>query len=307
MMDVGTALAEGRRILAAAGIDTARQDARILLGALLGIEPSQVALHRERPLTWSERRAFEELIRRRAAREPWQYIVGEAEFYSLRLQVTPQVLIPRPETELLVEGLLERVREVSPVHLADLGTGSGAIAVALAVARPDAYVEAVDVDEAALAVAAANAARWGVLERIAFHQGSWTRPLLDRGLAGTLHGIAANPPYVTPEEYAELEPEVRDYEPPTALLTPVGDPLAPYRDIIQGAAPLLAPGGWLMLECSPWQAEGVRSLMTARGWQETTIIPDYAGLPRIAAGRRPHGALAPDPHPGEAKEPGHGR
>lgn len=300
-------MAHGQRILAGAGIATAPRDARILMGFLLGMDPTQVVLHRERPLTDAQRRVYEDLIRRRAAREPWQYIVGEAEFYSLRLQVTPQVLIPRPETELLVEGLLERVQGVSPVRLADLGTGSGAIAVALAMARPDAHVEAVDVDEGALAVAAINAALWGVDGRITFHQGSWCRPLLEKGLQGALHGIAANPPYVTPDEFEQLEPEVRDYEPPLALLTPDGDPLAPYRAIIEGAAPLLAPGGWLMMECSPWQAERVRDLLTAQGWQQAAVIPDYAGLPRIAAGQRPPWAPAFGPAAGGEKEPGHER
>lgn len=293
--------------MAAAGIATAPRDARILMGALLGIEPAQVLLHQQRPLTGDQRRAYDRLIRRRAAREPWQYIVGEAEFYSLRLQVTPHVLIPRPETELLVEGLLDRVQGVSPVRLADLGTGSGAIAVALAVARPDAHIEAVDLDGDALAVAAANAARWRVEGRITFHQGSWCRPLLDNGLQGKLHGIAANPPYVTPAEYQELEPEVRDYEPPLALLTPVDDPLAPYRAIVAGAASLLVPDGWLMLECSPWQAGRVKDLLAAQGWREAEVIPDYAGLPRIAAARRPGSPPAGGPDAGREKDPGHGR
>lgn len=297
---VGSVMAAGKRRLTAAGIAAGGHEARVLMAAVLDQEPAALVCRRQEPITPDQVRRFERLLERRGAREPLQYILGAAEFYSLRLAVTRDVLIPRPETELLVDAVLQRIHAKPAAHVADLGTGSGAIAVALAVQRPDVRVQAVDLSAAALAVAVGNATAWGVDRQIIFHHGSWCEPLLTAGLVDTIDVVAANPPYVTPAELGHLQPEVRDHEPSLALLTLGDDPLAPYRAIAGGAAQLLAASGWLMVECAPWQAVPLHNWLVEQGWAAVEIMNDYAGRPRLVAGRRPAVHL-PAPARGEGR------
>lgn len=279
--------------LAAAGVEAARFEARVLAAHALGCEPADIVLRLDDPLPGDVARCLEELVRRRADREPLQYVLGWAEFYSRRFTVTPAVLIPRPETELLVEAVIEHVRRTTeqagsgspPCAIADLGTGSGAIAVTLAAELPGARVWATDLSPAALEVAAANARQHAVAERVTLLAGSWGEPLLAAGCGGTFEVVAANPPYVAPEERDRLPPEVRA-EPELAVVAP-GHALAAYQELIPQAAELLRPGGMLALEVAPHRARAVRRLLADAGWCDRVEVGrDYAGLERVVLGWR---------------------
>lgn len=274
--------------LAAAGIESARLEARVLLAHALACDPADLILHPELPVPARAQRRLERLVRRRCAREPLQYLLGWAEFYSRRFRVSPAVLIPRPETELLVELVLEhcRRRPAAEWDLADLGTGSGAIAVTLAAELPGSRVWATDVSARALAVASANARAHGVADRVFLRRGHWGEPLLAEGLGGRLLAVAANPPYVAEDEEPCLPPEVRA-EPRRAVVAR-GHPLAAYRALMPHAVRLLRPGGILVLEVPPQRAAEVREHVAAAGaWAGVEVRCDYARRPRaVLAVRR---------------------
>lgn len=275
-------------VLKEAGVEAAGLEARVLAGHVLGLSAADVVLEADRPLEPGQRAAADRLLRRRVAGEPLQYLIGRAEFWSLTLEVSPAVLIPRPETEHLVESVLEHVRgtAVSRPLLADLGTGSGAVAAALAHELPLARVYAVDIDPRALATARRNVTRLGLAGRVTLLQGSWCRPLLAAGLRGRLDALAANPPYVALEEAAGLAAQVRCFEPPVALFTGA-DPLSAYRAIVAGAPALLKPGGLLALEVAPHRAGQVAELLERCPRLEAVRIDsDYAGRPRVVSALR---------------------
>jgi len=261
------------------GIDSGRRDAEILLADLLHLNRVGLYLNFDRPLNGVEQAAFRERVARRARREPVQYILGVTEFWSLPLKVTPDVLIPRPDTEILVEETLKNA-PVSGVIL-DVGTGSGAIAVALAHELPEARIEAIDISPAALAVAQENAQRNGVAARISFRQAD-----LFRLEGGPYALMVANPPYIPEAEIDGLMPEVRDFEPRLALQGGGVDGLAAYRSLAETAARLLQPGGRLLVEVGLGQAEPVRRLFLEAGLDELSVRNDYAGIPRVVGGRR---------------------
>lgn len=281
-------LAQGEKMLSAAGLAQARREARRLLAAVLSMQPAHLVLHQHLQVTPSQAQAYYDAVARRRRREPWQYIVGLTEFYSLELAVTPAVLIPRPDTEILVRTALGLLADSIAPRLADLGTGSGAIAVALAHHCPGATVAAVDISEDALAVARANARRHALQGRISFYRGSWGEPLLSCGQQSSFALLAANPPYIKPSELSRLQPEVRDFEPRQALLTEEGDPLAPFRVISQDAALLLKGGGWLLLESAPWQAQPLAQWLAGGGWCDIQVVKDYGRRPRLVRARRWH-------------------
>jgi release factor glutamine methyltransferase len=216
-------------------------------------------------------------VGRRAAREPLAYIVGHREFYGLDLIVDSRVLIPRPETELLVEHALRLGRQSAPpLQIADVGAGSGAIAVALAMHLPDATIYALDDSPGALAVTATNARRFGVSERICCLQGDLLTPL-----ENTVDMITANLPYVTTAEWEVLPPEIRDYEPRRAL-DGGPDGLAPIRRLLSAARPYLQPDGALLLETGASQGEAVCALAhTYLPHSHVQLYQDYAGLDRL--------------------------
>lgn len=229
--------------LAGRGVESPRLNAELLVGYALGLKRMQLYLQFERPLTEPELEKIRPLVRRRAAREPLQYVLGEAAFRDLTLGVDPRVLIPRPETEQLVELVLQN-RTTAPATVLDLGTGSGAIALSLARAWPDARVIAVDVAEGALEVAAANASRNVLAGRVNFVRSNWFGSLP----AGSRYEvIVANPPYLSDAEVAETQAEVRDHEPRSALSSGP-DATADLRSIIAEAPRWLVPGGLLALE-----------------------------------------------------------
>ena len=260
------------------GLDAPRLDAELLLAATLGLDRVGLYVNFERPLQADELAAYRERVRRRAGREPLAYILGQAEFWSLPLKVTPEVLIPRPETELLVEEALPRLSGRQQVL--DVGTGSGALAIALAHERQELLVTAIDVSPAALAVAADNARSNGVAERIRFAQH-------DLGLLppGPFDLIVANPPYVPSGELAALMPEVRDFEPQLALDGGV-DGLDAYRALARQAGVVLTAAGWLLVEVGSGQAPAVQELFAGAGLKEIFVSRDLAGIERVVGGRR---------------------
>jgi len=229
--------------LAGRGVESPRLNAELLVGHALGLKRMQLYLQFERPLTEPELEKIRPLVRRRAAREPLQYVLGETAFRDLTLGVDPRVLIPRPETERLVELVLQH-RTMAPATVLDLGTGSGAIALSLARAWPEAKVTAVDNAEGALAVAAANAVKNSLEGRVLFVRSDWFAALP----AGARYEvIVANPPYLSEAEVAETAPEVRDHEPKSALSSRP-DAAADLCAIIAESPRWLVPGGLLALE-----------------------------------------------------------
>ncbi|NIQ95406.1 MAG: peptide chain release factor N(5)-glutamine methyltransferase [Desulfuromonadales bacterium] len=260
------------------GIDSPRLDAELLLADLLEIGRVDLYLQFDRPLTADELTDYRRRVARRAGREPLQHILGETEFWSLPLKVTPQVLVPRADTEVLVEEALKRLDPAGRVL--DVGTGSGAIALALASERQQACVEAVDLCDEALAVARENAVRHGLEGRLQFR-----REDLAALTGGRYAMIVSNPPYIPQGDLDDLMPEVRDFEPRQAL-DGGGDGLDCYRALTSQAPSLLDDRGWLLVEVGCGQAEAVRGLFAAAGLTQLFVRDDYAGTPRVVGGRR---------------------
>ncbi|HSV78952.1 MAG TPA: peptide chain release factor N(5)-glutamine methyltransferase [Ramlibacter sp.] len=270
-------LGEALRRAGALGLE--RIDAHLLLLHLLGrpaADRAWLIAHDDESLTPAQEEAFLSLCRRRAAGEPVAYLVGEKEFFGLALQVDARVLVPRPDTETLVEWALDLLRGRAAPRVIDLGTGSGAIALAIQQARPDALVEAVDRSAAALAVAAANGRRLGLPVR--FRQADW---LADA--AGPFDLIVSNPPYVAAGD--PHLPALR-HEPESALVAGP-DGLDDIRRIAAEAPGQLRPGGWLLLEHGWDQAAAVRQLLAAAGLGDCLSRADLAGIARCSGGRRP--------------------
>jgi release factor glutamine methyltransferase len=264
------------RELGESEVPSSRVDAEHLVAHVLGISRSELYVADE-ALTEDELDRLRSIQERRQQREPLAYVLGEWGFRRLTLEVDRRVLIPRPETEVLVGRCLERLRDVPEPRVLDLGVGSGAIALAIADEHPGARVVAVDRSADALAVARANLARSPVDGRVELRRGD-----LLAGMAGRFDLVVANPPYVSPEEYETLQPEIRLYEPREALVgVGVG------AEIAGAARDVLAPGGWLLLECGDGQAGSLAAELQALGYQEVAKTHDLAGRERIVEGRRP--------------------
>ena len=257
---------------------TALADAAWLLQHLLGVERSALIAHPERRLDREQLAGYQRLLERRLGFEPMQYIIGSQEFFGLRLAVSPAVLIPRPETELLVEAVLARVG-AGRLRILDVGTGSGAIAIALAHALPQAQVTALDLSAEALAVARANAAAHGVEGRIEFVESD----LLERLPAeARFEAIVSNPPYVPEGDREAMHPQVREHEPAQALFAGA-DGMAVYERLIPAAARHLVPGGLLALELGFGQRGAMARLLA--GWRDVAFLDDLQGIARVALAR----------------------
>ncbi len=259
----------------AKGLPTPRLDAELLVGHALELPRMQLYLRFEQPLTEEQVERIRGLVRRRAAREPLQYIVGQVDFLGLKLKVDRRALIPRPETERLVEMVVARANE-APATVLDLGTGSGAIALALAQAWPQAAVTGVDSSLEALALAGENAARCGMADRVTLVQSDWFSAL---PADARYTVIVANPPYLSAEETAGSAVEVRVHEPPSAL-TADEQGVGALRAIIEGARGRLAPGGWLALETGIDQHAVLREVARQAGWPRFESAPDLTGRDR---------------------------
>lgn len=275
MSDAGTLLRALTARFQAAGIDSARLDARLLVAEVLGVESLYLATHPEIVVTAQQQAAIEVMAARRENREPISHILGRRGFWTLDLLVTKDTLDPRPDTETLVQGVLDRVGDhQAALRLLDFGTGSGCILLALLSELPNAQGLGIDQSAGALAVAAENAMRNGLAERARFQPGNW-----GAGLAGPFDVIVSNPPYIPDADIAGLEPEVARHEPLSALAGGV-DGLDCYRHLVPEMARLLAPGGLAGFEVGAGQAEAVAGLFSTHGFHDVRITQDLAGIGR---------------------------
>jgi release factor glutamine methyltransferase len=275
-------LRKGTKILREREITVPRLEAEVLLAFAWGRSRTDLLIFSEEEVPDQVSKMFYDLLERRCQGIPIAYLTGEKEFMSLPFAVSPAVLIPRPETELLVEEVLAFLsqREQEPYHLiADVGTGSGAVAVSLAFYDQRARLVATDISESALEIAAANARQNGVLERVEFLQGELLSPLLDRGERGTGTAVAANLPYIPTAEIAGLPLDVRCE--PLLALDGGDDGLELYRRLIPQAQMFLQPGGLLACEVGPGQGRCLAELLAAQGWDDIRISRDYAGQERL--------------------------
>lgn len=260
-----------------------QRDAEMLLLHVLQIDRATLLAHPDRMLTTEQFAAYQAAIERRLRSEPIQYITGQQEFFGLLLKVTPATLIPRPETEHLVEAVLERLPHDRPVDILDVGTGTGAIALALAANLPQARLTAVDLSAAALAVARENASAHQLDRRIRFYWSDLLETLAPEKKIAAFDAIVSNPPYVAETERHELHPQVRDHEPAQALFAGATG-LDIYRRLIPQVHAALKPGGLLALEIGHGQSEALSELLA--GWQDVTLISDLQEIPRVVLVRK---------------------
>lgn len=285
---VRTALDYIQETLIAAGVPEPEADAQVLVAHVFGVDRLNLFLDMDRFLTSAEEKTLTGLIRERTKRKPLQYILGEQEFWSLSFKVTPEVLIPRPETEILAETVLNTVKKqgIPPdgLTILDLCTGSGILAVVLARELPGADIYAVDISKEALSVARENARRHNVLDSITFLQGNLFAPLAGQGVSFDL--IVSNPPYIPGEMFPGLSPEVRDYEPRLAL-DGGPDGLDVIRKIIIQSVAHLKVGGRLFLEIGDGQGvEVLEEFERHKTFGNLSIIGDYCGIDRVIRAQR---------------------
>lgn len=280
-MVVGELLARAQARLRDAGIDEARREAEILLAACLGWERARLTAYPEHALTERQQRRFECWVRRRAQREPIPYITRRAWFYGLELTVGRGVLIPRPETEVLVELFLEwaATQKFDTPILIDAGVGSGAIAIACLKHAPLWRGVGIDRSGRALRIARINRRRTGLESRLLLIQSEWLSALRPR----VAHAVLSNPPYVLPDEWGTLPPEVARYEPRRALLVPSEDPLRPYRQIALDARRVLVPLGLLAFETSPRLAPLLAEQLPRWGFKNPQVRRDYSHRERVVS------------------------
>lgn len=271
MQTVLAILGKTTEFFAKAGIQQARLDAEHLLAHVLGCKRLDVYLQFERPLTDAELDALRPLVRRRARREPLQHILGTVDFHGLTLHCDARALVPRPETEWLAERVIERLADRPPARVADLGTGTGALAFALATAFPAARVDAVDRCAEALSLARENAAALGLADRVAFHEGDWFGPVKGR----RYDAIVANPPYLSEADWDAAEPEVARFDPKTALVA-AGEGTADLAHIIRSAPAHLQPGGLLALETNEAQHASLAEHCQAPAYASVESECDHA-------------------------------
>lgn len=280
----GQLLREGAAFLQQAGIEDARRNAERLLESVLGAERTDLLACPDRPVQPAPARLYRDLLEKRAQRHPLQYLTGRVGFMDFELKVDPRVLIPRPETELLVESAVECLSGASSPVICDVGTGSGAIAIALARAIPSAKVYATDISKGALELAAENASACGVAGRMAFIEGDLLEPVRD--LKERFDAICSNPPYVSAEEFDKLEPEIREHEPREALIA-AEDGVEFYRRLIEAAPGCLKVGGWLVVELPAGKRERIEAFLArAEGVRGRRVVRDYAGIERVLVAQR---------------------
>ncbi len=288
MATIAEILKQANATLRSAAVPNDLLDAQTLLAHALNCDRTHLIVHFNQPLTAAQQASYQTLIARRATGEPLQYITGQQEFFGLPFVVTPAVLIPRPETELLVEEVIRLTQlhnwaqPVIPLVIVDAGTGSGCIAVTLARELAGAQLIATDISADALAVARRNAELNGVAERVQFIQSDWLDALPAQLRADF---ILANPPYVAAHEMPALQREVREWEPALAL-TDHGDGLGCYRRLLQDAPARLKAGGYFLCELGYTQSAAVSALVDQTVWTEPQLLDDLQGIPRTLVIRR---------------------
>lgn len=269
------------------GIESPRVEAELLLAHARKCPRIRLYTDFNSILPETERAAMRELVQRRAKREPLAYIIGSREFYGRSFEVGPAVLVPRPETETLVDVCLELLPQSVPVQLIEVGVGSGCVSISLALQRHNASLAASDISDAALEIAGRNAQKHSVADRIRFASGSALQPFLAE--PQRWDAIVSNPPYIRDDEKDSLAPEIRDHEPAHALFAGA-DGLAVVRLILEHAPTLLKPGGFIALELDPAQCPVVSQLLLDSGFSDAKIHPDLAGLSRVVSARFHHSA-----------------
>lgn len=258
---------------------SSRADAALLLRHVLCISQAELYAYKERPLTRPQIRQYNALVTERLQGRPIQYITGQQEFFGLPFRVTPDVLIPRPETEHLVEAAIARLHTYAAPRIVDVGTGSGAIAIALAHAMPHSHIVALDISPAALAIAEQNAQTNGIAKRIRFIESD----LLAAVAGERFDAVISNPPYVALSERATLAKEVREYEPALALFAGATG-FEIYERLIAEASAALDSNGWLLMEIGHGQKNSIANLL--QNWNAVEFIPDLQGIPRVVLGRK---------------------
>ena len=285
---LGEALAAAARRLGEAGIDSARLDARLFAAMVLDWDGARVLARPEHVLTPAQRLSFEALVARREAREPFAAITGRREFWGLDFAVTTDTLIPRPDSETVVEAALASVADRdAPLQILDLGTGSGCLVLALLAELGNARGLGIDISEAALAVARENAHRLGFADRVRFRNSDW-----GRDVSGLFDIVLANPPYVANDEFAALEPEVARFEPLLAL-SGGPDGLRCYRALTPWIPMVLAPHGRAFVEIGSGQAEAVSGIFREHGLEALGVHNDLSGRPRVVEAQQFFGKSPP--------------
>ncbi|HEX2101555.1 MAG TPA: peptide chain release factor N(5)-glutamine methyltransferase [Candidatus Synoicihabitans sp.] len=283
MQSVLEILQKTATFLGSRGVENPRLNAELLIGHALGLKRMELYLQFERLLPEAELEKIRPLVRRRAQREPLQYIVGSVDFGGLKLTVDRRALIPRPETEYLLELVAARLGATAPARILDLGTGTGALALALATRYDGAAVVAVDASAGALALASENAQKLGFSERLRFVQSDWFAALpAEPGF----DLIVANPPYLAQHDVVSAAPEVREFEPASALIA-AEDGLADLRQIVAAAPNYLRPGGLIALETGTEQHPVLEPFVAAAGLEQFESLNDLTERPRFVIARRP--------------------
>ena len=278
---LAAALARATDCLGKAGIAEPRREAVALAGAVLGISPERRVAEPDQALSSEASRRFDSAVARRARREPFARIVGTREFWSLDFVLSPETLVPRPDTETLVAAVLDAVVDRrAPLSILDLGTGSGCVLLALASELPNAHGLGIDIAEGAITTARENATRLGLQGRVQFHTGNW-----GRGVIGPFDVVVSNPPYIAETARDLLDPEVCEFDPPRALFAGC-DGLDSYRVIVPQLSGLLAWGGLAAFECGAGQASKVSEMLDLSGLIEIDSRRDLGGHVRVVHGRR---------------------
>lgn len=280
MPNIAEILRKSAEILSAGGVADSRRESASLLAFAIGKDKTFLISHSEHELSAAEEALFNEFVRRRAAREPLQYITGRQEFYGLDFIVTPDVLIPRPETEIIVENAIEILSRATNPFFCEVGVGTGCISTAILHKLKTARAVGLDISENAIVVARKNAEKHKVLERLEIKNSNVFNRLRDE----KFDLIVSNPPYISALEMKALQKEVLDYEPHTAL-TDNGDGFAIIEKIVAGAPQYLKKTGFLVMEIGFGQAEKVSKMFDSRFWTEVEILPDLQGIPRTVKAR----------------------
>ena len=278
-MNISTALSSAVAVLEEAGVVEARREASSLLAFVLQRDAAFLIAHPEYDLAANQKIVYEACVRRRAKHEPFQYITGRQEFYRLEFEVTPDVLIPRPETEIMVEKAIEILSRLTEPHFCEIGVGSGCISVSILHSVESATAVGVDISESALAIARRNTEKHNLTHRLDLREGD-----IFNGLEGPFDMIISNPPYVPELQLDSLQAEVRHFEPQVALAGG-GDGLDIIERIIAGAPEFLKPNGHLLLEVGFDQAERVEKLFDKGVWQRPETLADLQQIPRIIVSR----------------------
>ena len=277
---IGRVLSWTKQYFADKGVEQARLDAEVLLSHVLGMDRLHLYVRFDQPLLPEELAAFRAMVLRRAAREPVAYILGCKEFMGLDFLVSPDVLVPRPDTELLVEACETRLKETLDVHILEIGPGSGAVVISLLKRQPRWQAAAVELSSQAAAIVRKNAKRHEVETRLQLYEGDLFAPVAGQ----QFDAVVSNPPYIPEADLAGLQPEV--HREPRMALAGGADGLDFYRRLVREGGVYVREGGWLLLEVGSGQAQEVAQLGKQSGWQVDAILPDYAGIERVVVLRK---------------------